>query len=73
MTDDVVQRIHLDDGVLSGDPDARMQFLILRFGEHRRFIERPLSADTVEKVENRRTPKISQMLIFGQIHRWDAP
>jgi hypothetical protein len=29
-------------------------------------------ADTVEKVENRKTPKISQMLIFGQVRRWDA-
>jgi hypothetical protein len=28
--------------------------------------------DTVEKVENRKTPKISQMLIFGQVRRWDA-
>jgi hypothetical protein len=35
--------------------------------------ERPLCADTVEKVENRTIPKISQMLIFGQLHRWDAP
>jgi hypothetical protein len=32
----------------------------------------PLCADTVEKVENRKTPKISQMLIFGQVRRWDA-
>ena len=32
----------------------------------------PLGADTVEKVENRKTPKISQMLIFGQVRRWDA-
>ena len=31
------------------------------------------STDTVEKVENRTTPKISQMLIFGQLRRWDAP
>jgi hypothetical protein len=28
--------------------------------------------DTVEKVENRKTPKISQMLIFGRVRRWDA-
>jgi hypothetical protein len=35
--------------------------------------ERLLVADTVEKVENRMTPKISQMLILGQIRRWDAP
>jgi hypothetical protein len=32
----------------------------------------PLWVDTVEKVENRKTPKISQMLIFGQVRRWDA-
>jgi hypothetical protein len=32
----------------------------------------PLWVDTVEKVENRTTPKISQMLIFGQLRRWDA-
>jgi hypothetical protein len=32
----------------------------------------PLLADTVEKVENRKTQKISQMLIFGQVRRWDA-
>ena len=37
------------------------------------FRDRPLLADTVEKVENRTTPKISQMLIFGQLYRWDAP
>jgi hypothetical protein len=30
-------------------------------------------ADTLEKVENRTTPKIAQMLIFGQLRRWDAP
>jgi hypothetical protein len=35
--------------------------------------ERQLFADTVEKVENRTTLKISQMLIFGQLYRWDAP
>ena len=35
--------------------------------------ERPLLADTVEKVENRTTPKISQMLAFGKLNRWDAP
>jgi hypothetical protein len=35
--------------------------------------ERQVCADTVEKVENRTTPKISQMLIFGQLYRWDAP
>ena len=29
-------------------------------------------ADTVEKVENRKTPKISQKLIFGQVRRWDV-
>jgi hypothetical protein len=29
----------------------------------------PVRADTVEKVENRTTPKISQMLIFGQLRR----
>jgi hypothetical protein len=32
-----------------------------------------LLTDTVEKVENRTTPRISQMLIFGQLRRWDAP
>src|ERR1700728_1972692 len=31
-----------------------------------------LGADTVEKVENRKTPKISQKLIFGQVRRWDV-
>jgi hypothetical protein len=35
--------------------------------------ERPLGADTVEKVENRTTPKISQMLSFGQLRRRDVP
>jgi hypothetical protein len=35
--------------------------------------ERPLLADTVEKVENRTTPKLSQMLAFGKLNRWDAP
>jgi hypothetical protein len=40
---------------------------------HWRPIDRCLqSADTVEKVENRKTPKISQMLIFGRVRRWDA-
>jgi hypothetical protein len=29
----------------------------------------PVRADTVEKVENRTTPKISQILIFGQLRR----
>jgi hypothetical protein len=29
----------------------------------------PVRADTVEKVENRMTPKISQMPIFGQLRR----
>jgi hypothetical protein len=32
----------------------------------------PVLADTVEKVENRTTPKISQMLIFGQLRRRDV-
>jgi hypothetical protein len=32
----------------------------------------PLCADTVEKGENCATPKISQMLIFGQLRRWNA-
>jgi hypothetical protein len=44
VTDDVVQRIHLDDGPCPVTPTLVMQFLILRFGEHRRFIERPLCA-----------------------------
>jgi hypothetical protein len=30
---------------------------------------RPHVTDTVEKGENRTTPKISQMLIFGQLRR----
>jgi hypothetical protein len=38
-----------------------------------RTCEGPLLADTVEKVENRTTAKISQMLIFGRLRRWDAP
>ena len=42
-------------------------------GRHLTDASRPLSADTVEKVENRATPEISQMLIFGQLYRWDAP
>jgi hypothetical protein len=44
VTDDVIQRIHLGDGVLSRDPDARYAFFraVLQFGEHRRFTERPL-------------------------------
>jgi hypothetical protein len=29
----------------------------------------PALTDTVEKVENRMTPKISQMPIFGQLRR----
>jgi len=32
----------------------------------------PLRVDAVEKVENRTTPKISQMLIFGLLRRCDA-
>src|SRR5882757_1560961 len=32
----------------------------------------PLWVDAVEKVENRTTPKISQMLIFGPLRRCDA-
>jgi hypothetical protein len=48
VTDDVIQRIHLGDGVLYRDPDARYAILraVLRFGEHRRFrfTERPLRA-----------------------------
>jgi hypothetical protein len=31
-----------------------------------------LVADAVEKVENRTTPKISQMVIFGLLRRCDA-
>jgi hypothetical protein len=34
--------------------------------------ERPSLTDAVEKVENRTTPKISQMLIFGLLRRCDA-
>jgi phage terminase large subunit-like protein len=30
------------------------------------------SGSILLKVENRKTPKISQMLIFGQVRRWDA-
>jgi hypothetical protein len=33
---------------------------------------RPFRVDAVEKVENRTTPKISQMLIFGLLRRYDA-
>jgi hypothetical protein len=32
----------------------------------------PLMVDAVEKVENRTTPKISQMVIFGLLRRRDA-
>jgi len=32
----------------------------------------PLRVDAVEKVENRTTPKISQMVIFGLLRRCDA-
>jgi hypothetical protein len=35
-------------------------------------IECRLMADAVEKVENRTTPKISQMVIFGLPRRCDA-
>jgi hypothetical protein len=33
---------------------------------------RPVWVDAVEKVENRTTPKISQMVIFGLLRRCDA-
>jgi hypothetical protein len=42
-------------------------------GHRRSGQQGPLMTDTVEKVENRATPEISQMLIFGQLYRWDAP
>ena len=42
-------------------------------GSNRPRVKAALLTDTVEKVENRATPKISQMLIFGQLRRWDAP
>jgi hypothetical protein len=32
-----------------------------------------LRADSVEKVENRTTPKISQMSVFGRFRSPDAP
>jgi hypothetical protein len=35
-------------------------------------MEWPLLADTVAKVENRKAPKISQMLIFGELYRCNA-
>jgi hypothetical protein len=34
--------------------------------------DRPLLADSVEKVENRGAPKISQMSIFGLLRRYVA-
>jgi hypothetical protein len=36
------------------------------------FVRLLLLADAVEKVENRTTPKISQMVIFGLFRRCDA-
>ena len=36
------------------------------------YFECRLLTDTVEKVENRATLKIPQMLIFGQLRRGDA-
>jgi hypothetical protein len=33
----------------------------------------PFLTDTVKKVENRTTEKISQMLVFGELLPWDAP
>ena len=57
MTDDVIQRIHLGDGVLYRDPDARYAILraVLRFGEHRRFrfTERPLRARSGLRIDRR--------------------
>jgi hypothetical protein len=35
--------------------------------------DRPLLADTVEKVENRTAPKISRKVIFSRIDRCNAP
>jgi hypothetical protein len=35
--------------------------------------ERPLCADTVEKVENRTAPKISRKVILSRIDRCNAP
>jgi len=35
--------------------------------------ERPVLADSVAKVENRTTPKISQKLIFRRLHHGNTP
>jgi hypothetical protein len=36
------------------------------------FSERPHRADTVVKVENRKAPKVSRMLIFSELYRGNA-
>ena len=73
-----------DKGDVYADGDELLSQRGLRYSAHRPrgrpfpdskllLSVRPLLADTVVKVENRTAPKISQMLIFGRLPRWDAP
>jgi hypothetical protein len=43
------------------------------YGSKAPLTERPVLADSVAKVENRTTPKISQKLIFRRLHHGNTP
>jgi hypothetical protein len=81
-----VQTVNVRSGVKTGKAQCEQMFSGLpqkrtsaersagsAFIPNRTSCGRPLCADTVEEVENRMTPKISQILILGQLRRWDAP
>jgi hypothetical protein len=59
-------------GLVLSDTNIRRLQRPKRRGLERPLTAVPLPADAVEKVENRTTPKISQMVIFGLPRRCDA-